>query len=77
MGVGILAGSVLAGPTTPLVGSFLLQGLGIGSAMWVFAAGWVVLFAAMFLVRSLWRIGLPDTWDGDAIEWPPPAAFDR
>lgn len=64
---------IVSGPTAPLVGSSLLQGLGIGSAMWVFAAGWAVAFGAMFLVRPLWRIGLPDTWEDDAIEWPPVA----
>jgi hypothetical protein len=30
----------------------------------------VVLLVAMFLVRALWRIGLPDTWAADVIEWP-------
>jgi MFS family permease len=62
--------SLVAGPTAPLVGSLLLANLGIGGAMWAFAAGWMFLFVAMFLVRPLWRIGLPDTWAADVIEWP-------
>lgn len=62
--------SLVAGPTAPLVGSLLLAGLGIGTAMWWFAAGWVVLFLAMFAVRPLWRVGLPDTWEADVVEWP-------
>jgi MFS family permease len=61
---------LVAQPTAPLLGSLLLANLGIGSAMWVFAVGWTVLFLAMFLVRPLWRIGLPDTWEADVVEWP-------
>ncbi|MDR7382428.1 MFS transporter [Promicromonospora iranensis] len=68
---------LVAGPVAPLAGSLLLAGLGIAAAMWVFAASLVVLFLALFLVRSLWRVGLPDTWAADVIEWPtarPPSA---
>jgi MFS family permease len=61
---------LVAGPTAPLVGSLLLANLGIGLAMWVFSAGWTLLFLALFLVRPLWRIGLPDTWEADVVEWP-------
>ena len=61
---------LVALPTAPLLGSLLLAGAGIGTAMWCFAAAWAVLFGAVFLVRPLWRIGLPDTWEADAIEWP-------
>jgi MFS family permease len=61
---------LVAGPTAPLVGSLLLANLGIGPAMWVFSTTWAVLFLALFLVRPLWRIGLPDTWEADVIEWP-------
>lgn len=61
---------LVAGPAAPLVGSLLLANLGIGGALWVFSAGWLVLLVAMFLVRPLWRVGLPDTWAADVIEWP-------
>ncbi|MFD7310165.1 MFS transporter [Promicromonospora sp. NPDC059942] len=61
---------LVAGPAAPLVGSVLLASLGIGPAMWLFAAAWAVLFLAMFLVRPLWRIGLPGTWAADVVEWP-------
>ena len=61
---------LVAGPTAPLAGSLLLAHLGIGAAMWLFAAGWAVLFLVVFLVRPLWRIGLPDTWAADVLEWP-------
>ncbi|WP_189669400.1 MFS transporter [Promicromonospora soli] len=54
--------SLVAGPTAPLAGSFLLDGLGIGGALWLFSAAWAVLVVAMLLVRPLWRVGLPDTW---------------
>lgn len=61
---------LVAGPVAPLVGSMLLASFGIGTTMWVFAASLGVLFLALFLVRPLWRIGLPDTWAADVIEWP-------
>lgn len=61
---------LVALPTAPLVGSLLLANLGIGAAMWVFSAVWTLLFLALFLVRPLWRIGLPDTWEADVVEWP-------
>ncbi|WP_275004745.1 MFS transporter [Promicromonospora iranensis] len=68
---------LVAGPVAPLAGSLLLAELGIAAAMWVFAASLIVLFLALFLVRPLWRVGLPDTWAADVIEWPtatPPSA---
>ncbi|WP_084800647.1 MFS transporter [Promicromonospora kroppenstedtii] len=61
---------LVAGPAAPLVGSLLLDGVGISAAMWCFAVAWTVLFLAMFLVRPLWRVGLPDTWAADVVEWP-------
>ncbi|MFI2488182.1 MFS transporter [Promicromonospora kroppenstedtii] len=61
---------LVAGPAAPLVGSLLLDGVGISAALWCFAAAWTVLFLAMFLVRPLWRVGLPDTWAADVVEWP-------
>ncbi|MFI2362328.1 MFS transporter [Promicromonospora sp. NPDC019610] len=61
---------LVAGPAAPLVGSVLLASLGIGPAMWLFAGAWTVLFLAMFLVRPLWRVGLPGTWAADVVEWP-------
>jgi MFS family permease len=68
---------LVAGPVAPLAGSLLLAELGIAAAMWVFAASLIVLFLALFLVRPLWRVGLPGTWAADVIEWPtvtPPSA---
>lgn len=65
---------LFAGPAAPLVGSLLLAQAGVVAAMWVFAASLGVLFLALFLVRPLWRIGLPDTWAADVIEWPTPDA---
>jgi MFS family permease len=61
---------LVAGPTAPLVGSLLLDRFGIAGALWQLTAAWVVLLLVMFLVRPLWRVGLPSTWEGDAIEWP-------
>jgi len=69
---------LVAGPTAPLVGSVLLANLGIGLAMWMFSAAWTFLFLALFLVRPLWRVGLPTTWAADVIEWPmPPSSATR
>nr|BFF18799.1 MFS transporter [Promicromonospora thailandica] len=61
--------SLVAGPAAPLVGSLLLAHLGIGPALGVLAGVWACLFVALFLVRPLWRIGLPDTWEHDVVEW--------
>lgn len=61
---------LVAGPVAPLVGSVLLAALGVGPTLWVFAASLLVLFLALFLVRPVWHIGLPDTWADDVIEWP-------
>lgn len=61
---------LVAGPVAPLVGALLLARLGIETTMWVFAAALAVLVGALFLVRPLWRVGLPATWAADVVEWP-------
>ncbi|MFD4994126.1 MFS transporter [Cellulosimicrobium cellulans] len=55
-----------AGPLVPLVGSGLLDRFGLGVALAVLAGLLVVTVAVLSTVRSLWRVGTPDTWADDA-----------
>ena len=55
-----------AGPLVPLVGSGLLDRYGIGTTLAVLAGLLVVTVAVLGTVRSLWRVGTPDTWAQDA-----------
>ncbi|MFF8344768.1 MFS transporter [Cellulosimicrobium funkei] len=55
-----------AGPLVPLVGSGLLERFGLGTALAVLAGLLVVTVAVLSTVRSLWRVGTPDTWADDA-----------
>ncbi len=55
-----------AGPLVPLVGSGLLDRFGLGTALVALAGLLVVTVAVLSTVRSLWQVGTPDTWAGDA-----------
>ncbi|WP_158068889.1 MFS transporter, partial [Cellulosimicrobium sp. CUA-896] len=55
-----------AGPLVPLVGSGLLARYGIEVALVVLAGLLVATVALLGTVRSLWRVGTPDTWPDDA-----------
>lgn len=55
-----------AGPLVPLVGSGLLDRYGIGVALTVLAGLLAATVAVLSTVRSLWRVGTPDTWAQDA-----------
>ncbi|TWH32081.1 hypothetical protein L600_000200001050 [Isoptericola variabilis J7] len=57
-----------AGPLAPLAGSGLLAAAGVGVALGALAGLLVVTVVALTFVRSLWRIGRPDTWADDAID---------
>lgn len=65
-----LAGFVAA-PIAPVIGSALLAGIGVAPALWVFAIAVAVVTGALALLPSLRRIGLPQTWERDAVEWQP------
>lgn len=62
---------LLSAPLSPVVGSQLLSHFGIGVTLWVLALALVVTVILIVFVRPLWRIGLPPTWAGDLISWPP------
>lgn len=64
---------LLSAPLSPVVGSQLLAHFGIGVTLWVLAAALAVTTILVTLVRSLRRIGLPDTWADDVVTWPPPS----
>ncbi|GCE78359.1 MFS transporter [Cellulomonas biazotea] len=55
-----------AGPLVPLVGSGLLDRYGIAPTLAVLAGLLTVTVAVLGTVRSLWRVGTPDTWAQDA-----------
>ncbi len=55
-----------AAPVAPLVGGGLLAAGGIGVVLGVLVGLLALVVAALFGVRSLWRVGTPDTWAADA-----------
>lgn len=67
-------GYLAIAPIAPVVASLLLAHLGIVPTLWVFAAALAAGVIGTSLVRELRRIGTPDSWAADAIEWPRPEA---
>jgi MFS family permease len=63
---------LIAAPAAPVLGSALLEGLGIGAGLWVMVGAMVCVLLALGCTRPLMRIGRPDTWAADALEWPTP-----
>ena len=64
-----LAGFVAA-PIAPVIGAGLLAGVGVVAALWGFGIAIMVITGALAGLPSLRRIGLPDSWSRDAVEWP-------
>jgi MFS family permease len=60
----------VAAPIAPVVGAALLAGAGVAPALWAFAIAIAVITATLACLPSLRRIGLPQTWERDAVEWP-------
>ncbi len=54
-------------PLTPVIAGALLAAAGLQVTLWVFALVMVAAVVAMACVRSLHRIGTPDTWAADAL----------
>ncbi|WP_419704146.1 MFS transporter [Promicromonospora sp. NFX87] len=63
---------LIAAPAAPVLGSALLAGLGIGAGLWVMVGTMACVLLALGCTRPLMRIGRPDTWAADALEWPTP-----
>ncbi|MFD6137065.1 MFS transporter [Isoptericola sp. NPDC060257] len=61
---------VAAMPLAPLVGGTLLEAGGIGVVLWTLVALLAATVVGLALVRSLWRVGTPDTWADDALPMP-------
>ncbi|MBO0810791.1 MAG: MFS transporter [Microlunatus sp.] len=61
---------LLSAPLSPVVGSQLLAHFGLGVTLWVLAIALAVTTLLITFVRSLRRIGLPQTWADDLISWP-------
>lgn len=60
----------LAAPIAPVIGSALLARVGVVPALWAFAAAIAAITLALAALPALRRIGLPETWSQDAVEWP-------
>ena len=60
-------------PLAPFLAGVMLSAWGPTWTFGIFAAGLAVSWAIAASVRSLRRIGTPDTWADDAVDWPPPA----
>lgn len=54
-------------PLTPAIAGALLAAVGLQVTLWAFAGVMVAAVVAMTFVRSLHRIGTPDTWAADAM----------
>jgi MFS family permease len=63
-------GYLAIAPLAPVVASVLLAQLGIVPTLWIFAAGLAAGAVGTAFVRELRRIGTPDSWAAEAIEWP-------
>jgi MFS family permease len=61
---------LIAAPAAPVVGSALLEGWGIGATLWLMVGAMACVLVALCFVRPMMRIGKPDTWPDDALEWP-------
>jgi MFS family permease len=59
---------LIAAPAAPVLGSALLEGLGIGASLWVMVGAMACVLLALGCTRPLMRIGRPDTWAADALE---------
>jgi hypothetical protein len=70
-------GYLAVAPIAPVVGSLLLARLGIAPTLWIFAVALAAAVVGIAFVKELRRIGTPDTWGADAIEWPRPEASAR
>jgi MFS family permease len=58
-------------PLAPLLGGILLSTVGVGWSIAVFACVMLIGFALFAVNRSVRRVGRPDTWEADLVEWPP------
>ena len=61
--------STLMTPASPIVAGLLLVVLGVNGAITAFGAVLLVGVVLMIANRSIRRIGRPDTWAADLIEW--------
>ncbi|WP_369371132.1 MFS transporter [Promicromonospora sp. Populi] len=59
---------LIAAPAAPVLGSALLEWLGIGATLWVMVGAMVCVVVALCFTRPLMRIGKPDTWAADVLE---------
>jgi MFS family permease len=67
-------GYLAIAPIAPVVSSLLLARLGIVPTLWIFAGALAGAVIATGFVREIRRIGTPDTWGAEAIDWPAPEA---
>ncbi|GMA23314.1 MFS transporter [Luteimicrobium album] len=64
-------------PLSPFLAGVMLSVWGPTWTFGIFAAGLAASWAIVASVRSIRRIGTPDTWADDAVVWPPRGAAGR
>jgi MFS family permease len=67
-------GYLAVAPISPVVAGALLAQLGIVPTLWIMAAALAAGVIGVACVAEVRRIGRPDTWGADLIEWPRPEA---
>ncbi|SEC52668.1 Predicted arabinose efflux permease, MFS family [Paramicrobacterium humi] len=63
--------SIAVAPLAPLLGGVFLSIVGLGWSVAVFAAMMLIGFVMFAANRAVRRVGLPDSWEADLVEWPP------
>ncbi len=66
----VLSG-VAVGPIAPVIAGSLLSLMGVNIAMGIFAALFAFGAAVLALYGPIRKVGTPDTWEDDLVEWPP------
>ncbi|MCL2516610.1 MAG: MFS transporter, partial [Microbacteriaceae bacterium] len=62
-------GYLAVAPIAPVIAGAVLAHLGIQPTLWIFAAGLAAGVVLIAFVKEIRRIGTPETWADDLIEW--------
>lgn len=61
----------LVAPLAPLLSGLLLTVVGVGWSIAAFATLLLVGFVLFAVNKAVRRVGLPETWEDDLVQWPP------
>lgn len=61
----------LVAPLAPLLSGLLLTVVGVGWSISAFATLLLVGFVLFAVNKAVRRVGLPETWEDDLVQWPP------